>query len=57
MKFTKRELWSTALETAALGFSLYWYDWKLVIIIALWISSNNIHRTNKQIKREGKNGP
>lgn len=45
----KTKLTITALVSwlIGLGLSIYWYDWKIVIIILMFIWSNNIERSNK----------
>lgn len=35
---------SLIIYVIAIGLSLYWYDWKLIFIILLFIFANNIER-------------
>jgi len=32
----------------AMGLAIYWYDWKLAVVIFLAIYANNLERVNKQ---------
>lgn len=30
------------LNVIAIGLALYWYDWKLIVIMFIWFFANNI---------------
>ena len=43
-KPTKDEIIAGIIYIVTIGLTLYWYDWKLIIIIICFMWANNIER-------------